>query len=132
MAQSYKFGFGIPYVTLPEPGEVTPSGKPYKYTVHFKTISTTSETTYNLALQFLAAVQQVLDYYNAHKHEEDAVDHTYQLLERTLKTIPYKEHPKNLNNMIGLTQHHFKDHKIITEYFDYILYCMKKESEVME
>lgn len=77
----------------------------------------------------------ILAYYRSHANQEDAIDHTYQLLQRTLKTVFwYRETEPAIHVAIGILMRlgdrvHMtrQEIKLLTEYFEYILFCIKQE-----
>jgi phosphate uptake regulator len=85
---------------------------------------------------FLQTMDTIIAYYRARANEEDAIDHTYQLLQRTLKTVVwYSETVPAIHVAIGILlrlgdriQMTNKEIQLLNEYFEYILFCLKQES----
>lgn len=85
---------------------------------------------------FLQTMNRVLSYYRSHANQEDDIDHTYQLLQRTLKTVFwYRETKPAIHVAIGIITRlgdrvHMTHQEIqlLKEYFEYILFCIKQES----
>ena len=84
---------------------------------------------------FLQTMNTILAYYRSHADQEDDIDHTYQLLQRTLKTVFwYRETEPAIHVAIGIIMRlgdrvHMtsQEIKLLTEYFEYILFCIKQE-----
>ena len=69
-------------------------------------------------------------YYKAHEQEEDARDHLYQMMQRILPTTSwYKEEKETLLSYIFAIKQYIPEPKIITEYIEYIIYCLEKEEQ---
>lgn len=85
----------------------------------------------------MAYVQEIVDmterimkYYHAQLNKEDAADHTYQLLQRTLQTKPwYKEDRFVLHGLIAITTQYVPEYRLCCDYYEYILYCIEKEDQ---
>jgi len=85
---------------------------------------------------FLQTMDTIIAYYRSHANEEDAIDHTYELLQHTLKTVFwYHETEPAIHVAIGILmrlgdriQMTKKEIQLLREYFEYILFCIKQES----
>ena len=88
------------------------------------------EKVYPMILDFLQMSEEIIAYYRSQSHEEDAKDYTFQRLQRALESKKwYRENPLILTIFIGITKQYVEEHAILIEYYEYILYCLKKDAE---
>ena len=93
-------------------------------------VGTISEANYEIVLDILAMSQQILDYYHALPVNEDAIDHTYQYFQRVLNQKSwYNEKESVLRTLIMITKQYVLESHILTDYYDYLLYCLAKEKQ---
>ena len=86
---------------------------------------------YDAMTDMLATTQAFYTYYKEHEAEEDVIDHTYQLMQRTLYTKKwYRETKESLHLYIRITEQYVPESTIIlTGYYEYIIDCLDKEAE---
>jgi hypothetical protein len=90
---------------------------------------TISDATYRIVLDILAMSQHILDYYHALPKDDDAIDYTYQYFQRVLQQKSwYSEKESILRTMIMITNQYVLQPQILTEYYEYLLYCLAKET----
>jgi hypothetical protein len=89
-----------------------------------------SDQLYGWVHEILCMSQAVMEYYNSHPEDEDRIDHTYQYLQRLLRsTSYYQESIKHYSLIIRLTKRFIPQSKILCDYYEYIIYCLKKEEQ---
>ena len=94
---------------------------------------TISEANYHIVIDILAMSQHILDYYHALPKDDDAIDHTYQYFQRVLQQKSwYNEKESVLRTMIMVTNQYVVEPQILTDYYEYLLYCLAKEIQKRE
>ncbi len=85
---------------------------------------------YDFVTDIIATTEEFYAYYKEHEEEEDVIDYTYQLMQRTLYTKKwYMETKKCLQVYISITQKYIPESTIFTGYYEYIIECLDKEAE---